>query len=168
MDRDKVCCFTGHRPEKIGFSKNEISKRLEAYIDEAISDGYDTFISGMARGTDMWAADIVLKKKHENKKIKLICAVPYNGFERRWAYSDKMQYRFILDNADSVSYISPRYTPYCFQARNIWMVDKSSRIIAVFNGSSGGTMNTIKYAVRNDVAIKNILISPFSTRFPLD
>ena len=48
--------------------------------------------------------------------------------------------------ADAVAYISPSYTPYCFQKRNRWMVDRSSRLIAVYNGTSGGTKNTIDYA----------------------
>lgn len=156
MNKDTACCFTGHRPEKLQLSKNKIIQQLEIYIDDALSAGYETFISGMARGTDMWASEIILRKKSKNKNIKLVCAVPFKGFENRWSYIEKNQYKVILENADSVFYICQKYTPYSFQARNIWMVDRSSRVIAVFNGTSGGTMNTIKYAVKNDVEIKNV------------
>ena len=57
------CCFTGHRPEKLSLSENEVKHLLEKAIDNAIADGYVTFITGMAKGTDIWAAEIVLEKK---------------------------------------------------------------------------------------------------------
>lgn len=57
------CCFTGHRPNKLNYSESEIKPLLEKAIDNAIADGYVTFITGMAKGTDIWAAEIVLQKK---------------------------------------------------------------------------------------------------------
>mgnify|MGYP002508193063 CR=1 FL=1 len=47
----------------------------------AIADGFQTFISGMARGVDLWAAEIVLELRDEGAAIRLICASPYTGFE---------------------------------------------------------------------------------------
>ena len=61
--RKKRCCFTGHRPEKLGVPSQVVKAGLERAIDEAIQDGYRTFISGMSRGTDIWAAQIVLDRK---------------------------------------------------------------------------------------------------------
>ena len=34
------CCFTGHRPEKLSLSENEVKHLLEKAIDNAIADGY--------------------------------------------------------------------------------------------------------------------------------
>jgi len=83
------CCFTGHRPEKIGMSGEEIKQRLRLAIKDAINDGFTTFISGMARGVDMWAAEIVLDERKNNEQIKLIYASPYKGFEERWEIGEK-------------------------------------------------------------------------------
>ena len=55
------CCFTGHRPEKIGIPEETVIALLDKAISEAIRSGYSTFISGMARGVDIWAAEIVFK-----------------------------------------------------------------------------------------------------------
>ena len=55
------CCFTGHRPEKIGIPEGTVIALLDKAISEAIQSGYSTFISGMARGVEIWAAEIVLK-----------------------------------------------------------------------------------------------------------
>lgn len=48
--RKHRCCFTGHRPEKLGRSEAEITALLENAIRAAIDDGFVTFLSGMARG----------------------------------------------------------------------------------------------------------------------
>lgn len=63
------CCFTGHRPEKLSLSEAEVKPLLEKAIDTAIENGFTTFITGMAPGVDIWAAEIVLKKrKHKVHK----------------------------------------------------------------------------------------------------
>ena len=49
------CCFTGHRPEKLEQSEDEIREWLTEQIENAIDDGYLTFITGMAMGVDIWA-----------------------------------------------------------------------------------------------------------------
>lgn len=69
-------CFTGHRPEKLKQSESVIVKSLETAIKEAIADGKRVFISGMARGVDIWAAEIVLRLRKEGANVKLICASP--------------------------------------------------------------------------------------------
>ena len=50
--RKRRCCFTGHRPEKLKVDEKEVKALLERAIDEAIQDGFVTFITGMARGVD--------------------------------------------------------------------------------------------------------------------
>lgn len=74
-------CFTGHRPEKLTRFEWLIKRDLEKQIRQAIADGLDVFITGMARGVDIWAAEIVLKLRRKGAPIKLICACPYEGFE---------------------------------------------------------------------------------------
>ena len=47
------CCFTGHRPEKISAPEATIKEALRGEVKKAITDGFVTFISGMARGVDV-------------------------------------------------------------------------------------------------------------------
>lgn len=155
--RQHRCCFTGHRPNKLDYSEGEIKSLLEMAIDNAISDGYVTFITGMAEGVDIWAAEIVLEKKKDNKDLHLICAVPHPGFEKRRSEYETERYENIIKNADYVTTISDNYYRACYQKRNIWMVNHSSLVIAVFNGTASGTKNTVDYAVRCVVKIMNIL-----------
>mgnify|MGYP005904776103 FL=1 len=149
-------CFTGHRPEKLKQSESVIVKALETAIKEAIADGKNVFISGMARGVDIWAAEIVLRLRKEGANVKLICASPYEGFERGWSSEWQQRYNTVLEAADLVRFISPGYSRSCFQIRNEWMVDHSSLVIAVFNGQPSGTKNTIDYAEKQKIYINYI------------
>ena len=124
---------------------------LESKIQEAIEDGFVTFISGMAWGVDIWAAEIVLRLKAEGFPIHLIAAVPYAGFEKAWSEDWKRRYYSALSAADLVKYICKHYHRGCYQIRNEWMVDHSARLIAAYTGESGGTKNTVDYAARKGV-----------------
>ncbi len=140
------CCFTGHRPEKLKVPVFIVKLKLQSEIKRAIKDGYRTFISGMSRGIDLIAAEEVIKQRAKNPAIKLIAAVPFEGFESRWNEADKAEYNEVLSKADLVRFISKRYYPAVYQVRNEWMVNHSKRVIAVYNGEAGGTRNTLLYA----------------------
>lgn len=152
-----TCCFTGHRPNKMELGENEIKPLLEKAIDNAIADGYVTFITGMARGTDIWAAEIVLKKKKTNKNLHLICALPHPNFESRRSITEEMRFNEIIKNADLIKEINDHYFTGCYQVRNEWMVDRSNLVIAVFNGQKSGTKNTVDYAKQKGILIFNAL-----------
>lgn len=129
---------------------------LKKEIRTAIADGFQTFISGMARGVDLWAAEIVLALRDEGAAVRLICASPYRGFESRWGRDWQERYRLVMERADLVRFICPAYSRDCFQRRNEWMVDHSARVIAVYNGEPGGTRNTVEYAQWHNVPVINI------------
>lgn len=160
MENEKIkhrCCFTGHRPDKIELGEKEIKPLLEKAIDKAISEGFVTFITGMAMGTDIWAAEIVLDRKKKNKNLHLICALPHSGFENRRNFTEKIRFSKIIKKADLVKEINDHYFTGCYQVRNEWMVDRSNLVIAVFNGQKSGTKNTVDYAIKKGININNVL-----------
>ena len=133
--------------------ETEVVESLKKEIRTAIADGFQTFISGMARGVDLWAAEIVLALRDEGAAVRLICASPYKGFESRWSRGWQQRYRQVMEQADLVRFICPGYSRDCFQRRNEWMVDRSARVIAAYNGEPGGTRNTVEYARRVGVFV---------------
>ena len=145
------CCFTGHRPEKLNASETDVKAWLEKQIDLAIADGFVTFITGCAMGVDIWAGQIVLERKGENSDVHLIAAVPWPGFARRWKDEWKSQYDDLIRRSDLTVNVCEHYHKGVFQQRNEWMVDRSNRVIAFYNGSAGGTRNTIEYAQRKGI-----------------
>lgn len=147
------CCFTGHRPERLRMSESEAVFSLKEEIRTAIADGFQTFISGVARGVDLWTAEVVLSLRDEGATVRLICASPYRGVESRWSREWQERYRRVMKQADLVRFICPGYSRDCFQRRNQWMVDHSARVIAVYNGQPSGTRNTVEYARRCNVPV---------------
>jgi uncharacterized phage-like protein YoqJ len=149
--------FTGHRPDKIGGYNNEkpqLSLFVEnwlAEVTERIIDRFNNveFISGAAQGVDTIAAEVILKHKETyiDKNIQLTMAVPYKNFGERWPQPARDRLQKILNIADKTVYVREAYTgPIVLQIRNEWMVNNSDIVIAVWDGSSGGTMNCAKYA----------------------
>lgn len=139
-------------------SEEIIKQKLEKAIRIAIADGLNVFIVGMARGVDLWAGEIIIRlRNEENLQIKLIATSPFDGFEKSWEEPWKKKYYDVLKEADLVKYVSEHYFRGCFQVRNKWMVDHSTRVIAVWNGTSGGTKNTVIYAQQKNVSVINVL-----------
>lgn len=152
--RKRRLCFTGHRPNKLHSDEATVRTILEGSIDAALQDGFVTFITGMAQGVDIWAAEIVLARKAVNPEIRLICALPHPDFEKRWSAQWQARYTAILQQADLVKTICPAFSMASYQIRNEWMVDHSARVIAIYNGATGGTANTIRYAENNGVEVQ--------------
>ena len=61
-----------------------------------------------------------------------------------------------MKRADLKRFICEKYSKACFQIRNEWMVNHSARVIAVYNGEAGGTINTIVYANKHGVDVINV------------
>ena len=144
--RQHRCCFSGHRQEKLSKSPEEVQEWLSEQIAIAISDGYSTFITGMAMGVDIWAGEIVIRMRETNPDLHLIAIVPWPGFSARWNPEWRSRYETLLKSADLVRYTSQNYSPDIFEKRNKWMVDHSTRLIAFYNGEDGGTKDMISYA----------------------
>lgn len=153
MIQEKSCCFTGHRADKLQRTEKEVCMDLKQAILQAIDDGFTSFITGMAYGVDIWAGELVLEQRRNHPEITLIAAIPFACFESRWDDRWKKRYQKLLRKADEVHFVCDGYTSFAYQRRNEWMVDRSLRVIAVYNGDLGGTRNTINYAQKKNVPV---------------
>ena len=162
-----IACVTGHRPNKLGgYNENnptaiDVKQRLKNSIEYLLNIGYDTFISGMAIGVDMWFAEIILELKSDLPHIKLICAIPFVGQETMWNKTTQQRYFSILNRADETVIVSNGgYSAYKMQLRNEWMINHSTAVVGVWNGSTGGTGNCIRYIRTKNHVQKFIRIDP--------
>ena len=151
-------CFTGHRPWKIPIPESSLRIATSNAVADAISHGYTTFISGMAQGFDIVAAETVLEYRKRNPSIRLICALPFPDYNLNWDYHWKSRCKQVLLQADLTRTISPSYTPNCYQLRNQWMVRHSSLVIAMYLCAPSGTKNTIDYAESLGVPVERLHI----------
>ena len=151
---NRACAFTGHRPNKLPWRYDETDSRcvaLKAVLIEqiaALADaGVTQFLSGMAEATDTWSALSVLDLREKNPAIKLHCILPCTAQAEKWSASSRVLYRSILEQADSVVYVSRDYHKNCMLERNRFMVEHASTLLAVYNGvRRSGTGATVNYA----------------------
>ena len=165
IDISKVCCFTGHRPSKLpwGYDESnpkceEIKKTLKKECEKLIEKGVAHFVTGMALGFDMICADVILDLKKKYPFIKLYGAIPCSDQCSRWHAESQYRYELILKSLEDFRCVFVKYTPYCMQERNQFMVDHSMYVITYYDGSKGGTQNTIKYAIHKQRRIINIKV----------
>ena len=156
--------FTGYRPEKLPFFSEddpmcvELKNRLSKQIEQLIKDGADEFFSGMARGVDIWAAEAVLELRRTYPDIKLTAVIPCPEQANSWSEEDRDRYHAILEACDKKLVISPHYSKGCMHKRNKALVDTCDILVAVFDGQSGGTKQTVAYA--KSKGRKTLLITP--------
>jgi len=137
--------FTGHRPNKLGGydtpnpTYNWVCWCLEEELEKLKPE---KAISGMALGVDQWAAKICVKLG-----IPFIAAVPFKGQESQWPLKSQKTYHNLLAKAAEVVIVcSGGYDPGKMQKRNAWMVDHCDVLVAVWDGTPGGTANCVRYA----------------------
>ena len=156
MERETTCCFTGHRPDILPWGDDEgdprclaLKARLDQALDRAYAAGCRHFICGMARGADLYFAEEVLALRARRPGVTLEGARPCESQADGWPEGDRRRYRAILDRCDYETLVQHRYDRFCMMRRNRYMVDRSARLIAVYDGvPRGGTARTLAYALR--------------------
>ena len=95
---------------------------LKAEIEVAYADGFRTFITVMAQGVDIWAGELVLELRALHNDVRLICALPFPGFDASWSAEWQKRYQAVLQAADLTCAITDRFSMASYQIRNEWMV----------------------------------------------
>lgn len=166
MTEEVIVAVTGHRPHKLGSEYNYIGPYTE-FVREQLRNYLLTLkpiqaISGVAQGVDTIFALLSLELK-----IPLLAAVPFKGQEAKWPKkAQELYFQILNDPLTSVVYVSePGYDSAKLQIRNEYMVDHCNLLLAVYDGTKGGTYNCIQYARRQKRDIR--IIDPNGWRKPV-
>ena len=161
--QQKICCFSGYRPEKMPPDMSEhapafrqMTDRLRQEIVHAAQSGYCCFLSGMSRGFDLWAAEAVLSLQKEGLPIELWAAVAFPSMQEYWEPEWQARYRTVLRQASRVFSVADAYVPNCYTMRDRLLVEKSSMCICFFDGKPGGTQYTVNYARKRGLTVVNL------------
>jgi uncharacterized phage-like protein YoqJ len=99
----------------------------------------------MALGVDQDFVDVCIELE-----IPFVAVVPFEGQESQWPWESREYYHAQLKKASEVVYVSPPgYASWKMHRRNEWQVDEigpDGIVLAVWDGSSGGTANCVAYA----------------------
>lgn len=147
--------FTGHRefdPEQLSEPLIRVIERLSASTREPL-----TFLSGMAMGFDMVAAEAVIEAREADHSIKLWCIIPYTDQAKFFDAENRSRHFKILEAADKVTTLQSDYTPEAFHRRNDFLVEQCDRVIAYWNGKRGsGTYYTVRIARKALIPTDNL------------
>jgi uncharacterized phage-like protein YoqJ len=160
-----IIAATGHRPDKLGGYHPRTQARLQLIAAEGLRIMEPSrVISGMALGWDTAVALAAI-----DLFIPLTAAVPFKGQESRWPEGSRRTYREILSMADEVVTVCEGgYHPAKLQVRNEYMVNQAEEILALWNGTPGGTRNCIDYAKEMRRPIYNVWSMWEESRRPSD
>jgi uncharacterized phage-like protein YoqJ len=161
MDEKQItCCFTGHRIAKLPWRDDEndprcvsLKEKLSAVTEAVYESGVRHFICGMANGCDIYFAETVVALRFRHPEVTLEAAVPFEGQADRWGMPLRARYSALLSMCDRQTILQREHTPDCMMRRNRYMVDSASVLIACYDGKSGGTLNTLLYAMRQKVEV---------------
>ncbi len=151
---------TGHRPDKLGgYDRDNLLRRairqrfaeivlcvIGSHLLET-GDARAEVYTGMAQGFDQDVACACIRAE-----IPFVACVPFARQERYWTPDARDDYAAILSKAKRVAKGSERAPESkteaagLLHARNRFIVDNCSVIIACFDGSPGGTSNCVEYA----------------------
>jgi uncharacterized phage-like protein YoqJ len=150
MGLEIVLGITGHRPKVLGCGydiPNPTYYRVYGLMLEKFHEiKPHKIISGMALGSDQWAVAAAIELG-----IPFIAAIPFKAQDSRWPQKSKIEYQEMLGHADKIvdvsgGNINQSISDMMF-ARNKWIIDNSTSLLAVWNGErKGGTFSAVNYA----------------------
>lgn len=149
-----IIAGTGHRPNQC---EQEYVVRSKARTKLRYSKA-ETFISGMAPGFDLWAADEAL-----DLGINVIAVRPWATHEAGSEFEEL--YLKVSNLATKVVNVSDsdHYTgPQMYHARNEWMVDNATHVMSYMHPEckTGGTYACVQYAKKKGKPVANIYNDP--------
>ena len=165
-DRGISCCFTGHRPNKLPWGYQELDprclrlkRRMMDAVEIAFHQGFRHFLCGMAQGCDLYFCQCALDLRDRHPgEVTVEAVIPCPTQAAAWAAEEREKYARLVRACDMETLVSDRYTSYCMQRRDRYMVDHAALMIAAFDGTSGGTLYTMEYAMRRGLSIVDLPI----------
>ena len=161
--KQESCAFTGHRPGKLPWGENEsdtrcteLRRRIADALETAYAEGWRHFICGMAQGCDLYFCEEVQNLKRIRDGVTLEAALPYADHASRWKPAQREKYLELLEGCDKIKVVTPLYSSGCLLARDRYLVDHASLLLAAYDGTPGGTKYTIEYALKQGLEVRYI------------
>lgn len=153
--------ITGHRPHKFNndyeLKSDRILKIRSIIVEYFTQMKPDEVIVGLSLGIDTLVAEVCIEMG-----IKFTAAIPCKNQWMSWPQRSIDRYNKILAHELCTVYnvSTDFYTHWCMNDRNKWMVDNADELLSVWDGSSGGTYNCIKYAGKKEPRMRITNIHP--------
>ena len=167
-----VITITGHRPPKLGGYMNAgkpnpvaegVKKQILTDLEAKLKELKPKLIyTGMGLGVPQWAAQLCI-----DMNIPFVAAIPHLGHEGKWPQESINIYNALLQKASEKIIVTQKtFFPGAMHIRNKWMVDRSGRVLAVFDGTPGDTSNCVSYAKSINKTVDTIPVPAHTQYIP--
>lgn len=136
------CGFVGCRPARFRFKYKEnhsICKKIKAALREqaalSYGQGVRSFYIGADLGVPLWAGEEILRLKADPafSGLRLICAIPFQGFDQGWDRVSRGRMQKLLAACDEAPSIQADGHPSAYRQRDYFVVNHCQRLVAVFD-----------------------------------
>jgi predicted Rossmann fold nucleotide-binding protein DprA/Smf involved in DNA uptake len=152
--------FTGHRPDKTKDPKTIKNRLLKCLLSKLGKLEDHHYVLGGAPGFDTIALEVLLENNVPKENITI--AVPFRGFEKMAGFKHPKEnmeaYTLNYTCGVLVKEVGGKegtFAKKCF-TRNIYLVQNGDIIFTNWDGSTGGTANTVKLATKKGIPIVNV------------
>lgn len=144
IEKRKSVAFTGHRQERITTDRNTLFTELYRTVRALYEQGYTTYLTGMAQGFDLLAAEAVWQYRNDTHAyIRLVAVIPFRTQFGGFSPEDKHRYIRIASVAECVI-LSDNYYRGCFHRRNDYLIENAAVVVAYYDQTpNGGTHYTV-------------------------
>ena len=158
----RTICFDGPIYDHLQSERNEtskgcrqIKKELTVIIDSLIKEGECEFLSGVRRGIEMLAAEIVLDKMEVYPNISLVCICPYEEQPTHWSEDHRERYFTIHQLCSKLIMLNRHYEIDCFQKLDNYLLDHCDTIISLSENEESSLLKRAR-ELNKTVIIVNI------------
>lgn len=154
---------TGHRPDEMGGYSVSVKDDLVALARAQLvqPDFSGLIYVGMALGWDQAVAQACVDLGRP-----FVACIPIEGQDRLWPRASRDHYWRLMGRADRIVHVwehddYPMDSFYpnirdAMHARNRFMVDRARLLLALWDGSPGGTWHAVSYAHVKRVPVTNV------------
>ena len=142
-NRGECVCFSGHR--RLYDPVEKLRNGVESVLLRLYETGVHLCICGGAAGFALLCGVRVLSLMERGVPLRLVMAIPCPEQAKYFSPSDRMRYERLCAAAECVT-VSDRYTRWCMQKRNQYMVDRAEYLLCYLRERGGGTFQTRAYA----------------------
>lgn len=149
--RAERVAFTGHRDFRGGDGG-----MLRTTVELLYKRGKRVFLSGMAVGFDLAAAEAVVAVRRAHPDIRLVAVVPFRGQQETYSLEDQYRFLELTDAADQVVVLAEGYSREVYMVRNNYLIDHASTLVTWYDGHEGGTRYTVERALKHRLRLLHL------------
>lgn len=164
----KILTVTGYKPMEINIFSEEderikyIKRALENRLKTFIENGLEWVLISGQMGVEMWTAEVIYELK-ETYDINLAVIPPFRDQAKLWPEPLQFKYEELLMLADfhQPIYEDTYQGPYQFQARDLWLIEKSDGCLLLIDEENPGSVQYFKEKVDQFDHYPIYTITPF-------